>query len=102
MLKRLMWLSFLCLMFCLLLFVAAEDGGEAAPVPQKALVFYALPAQAKVEANEAKPELAAPERIHPVLSEQPAESRLIPCYKAEDRPFHLQNFFAFHYSSEAG
>lgn len=102
MLRRLLWLSFLCLAFCLLLFLAVEKTDEPVKLPVRTQVFYALPIKSAPQETDIKAEVADDQQRVSCSVSVPVLTRQIPGYISRDRPFHLQHFFAFHYSSEAG
>lgn len=102
MLKRLLWLSLLCLAFCLLLFLAVEKTDEPVDLPVRIQAFYALPLRSAPQDTDIKTETADYQPCVACSLNGLAFVKRIPGYISQDRPFHLQHFFAFHYSSEAG
>ncbi len=102
MLKRVFWLFFLCLAFCLLLTLAVEQTDDLIKAPPRIQAFYALPARHSLEPVEAGMASPVIRVSHADTSPNPLLSRQNPGIIIPDKPFHLQNYFAFDYKTEAG
>lgn len=102
MLKRLLLLAFLCAAFVLLLGLMVISHADN-PVPRPAVAAQSalMPSPAPAAGREMQPSegLAAA-----LQAEGPACGSCLVAVGVADlcQPFHLQQYFAFHYSSEAG
>ncbi len=102
MFKRILWLSFLCLFFCLLLMLMVQSPGETRPLPAIVQSFYALPAKAVFEQPDSHSGAVTAHKIEVQLTQNTGLVQRAPSHLAQDKPYHLHHYFAFHYSSEAG
>lgn len=100
MLKRVFWLSLVCVAFLLLLTLMVQEGDLPRPQPMGIQAFYALaPVVSSGFGDEQAPETSAKaEDRSPEKREQTAANTLL----LTDRPYHQQAYHAFHYSDEAG
>ena len=100
MLKRVFWLSLVCVAFLLLLSLMVQEGDLPRPQPMGIQAFSALaPAVSSGLGDEQAPETSAKaEDNSPEDREQAAANTLL----LPDRPYHQKAYHAFHYSDEAG
>ena len=100
MLKRLLVLALLCAAFVLLLGLMVISQAES-PAPRSVVVaqsvFLPVPAPGRGVASDDTRSIAP----KPEMPQQ-GVSRFVENLAELCRPFYLQRYFAFHYSSEAG